>query len=50
MYSEAERAPLLRNYLQRLQRVDDYTESVGSYYSPVDSPESMFFAAVCLLY
>jgi hypothetical protein len=41
-YPESERAPLLRNYLQNLQRIDDCTESNGNYYSPVDSPESMF--------
>lgn len=39
-YPEAERAPLLRNYLQSLQRIDDYTESTGNFYSPVDSPQS----------
>jgi hypothetical protein len=47
--SEAERAPLLRKYLQGLQRIDDYTESAGSYYSPVDSPQSMFVAVTCIL-
>jgi hypothetical protein len=49
LYSEAERAPLLRKYLQGLQQIDDYTESVGSYYSPVDSPQSMFVAVTCML-
>ncbi|XP_069684917.1 steroidogenic acute regulatory protein-like isoform X2 [Periplaneta americana] len=39
-YPESERAPLLRNYLQGLQRVDDYTESIGNFYSPMDSPQS----------
>jgi hypothetical protein len=38
--TDVERAPLLRKYLQGLQRIDDYTESAGSYYSPVDSPQS----------
>ena len=47
--SDAERAPLLRKYLQGLQRIDDYTESAGSYYSPVDSPQSMFVAVTCIL-
>ena len=47
--SEAERAPLLRHYLQGLQRIDNYTESAGSYYSPVDSPQSMFVAVTCSL-
>jgi len=47
--SESERAPLLRKYLQGLQRIDNYTESAGSYYSPVDSPQSMFVAVTCIL-
>ncbi|PNF43451.1 hypothetical protein B7P43_G11487, partial [Cryptotermes secundus] len=38
---ESERAPLLRNYLQNLHRIDDYTESIGNFYSPVDSPQRM---------
>jgi hypothetical protein len=46
---ETERTPLLRKYLQGLQRIDDYTESAGSYYSPVDSPQSMFVAVTCIL-
>ncbi|PNF43454.1 hypothetical protein B7P43_G11487 [Cryptotermes secundus] len=37
---ESERAPLLRNYLQNLHRIDDYTESIGNFYSPVDSPQN----------
>jgi len=47
--NETERTPLLRKYLQGLQRIDDYTESAGSYYSPVDSPQSMFVAVICIL-
>jgi hypothetical protein len=42
MFAESERAPLLRSYLQTLQRMDDYTESTGNFYSPKDSPQSMF--------
>lgn len=38
---QSERAPLLGNYLQGLQRIDDYTESIGNFYSPMDSPQSM---------
>jgi len=41
-YPESERAPLLRNYLQSTQRIDDYTESIGNFYSPMDSPQSMY--------
>ncbi|KDR22110.1 steroidogenic acute regulatory protein-like isoform X2 [Zootermopsis nevadensis] len=37
---QSERAPLLGNYLQGLQRIDDYTESIGNFYSPMDSPQS----------
>jgi hypothetical protein len=47
--SDVERTPLLRNYLRGLQRIDDYTESAGSYYSPLDSPQSMFVAVTCIL-
>nr|CAD7588678.1 unnamed protein product [Timema genevievae] len=39
LYAESERAPLLRNYLQGLTRHEDYNESVGNFYSPMDSPE-----------
>jgi hypothetical protein len=49
LYSETERTPLLRKYLQGLQRIDDYTESAGSYYSPMDSPQSMFIGVTCIL-
>ncbi|GFG33052.1 hypothetical protein Cfor_00058 [Coptotermes formosanus] len=49
LYAEGERAPLLRNYLQGLQRMDNYTESVGSYYSPVDSPQSMFITEIIMV-
>jgi hypothetical protein len=48
-YPESERAPLLRNYLQSLQRLDDYTESTGNFYSPVDSPQSMFMTELYVL-
>ncbi|XP_049782967.1 steroidogenic acute regulatory protein-like [Schistocerca cancellata] len=34
-----ERTPLLRNFLQGLQQPDECTESVGNFYSPLDSPE-----------
>lgn len=33
------RNPLLRNFLQRLPRMEDSTESVGSYYSPLESAD-----------
>nr|CAD7265058.1 unnamed protein product [Timema shepardi] len=39
LYAESERAPLLGNYLQGLTRHEDYNESVGNFYSPMDSPE-----------
>ncbi|KAJ9595086.1 hypothetical protein L9F63_013612, partial [Diploptera punctata] len=39
-YPESERTPLLRSYLQGLPQPDDYTESIGNFYSPMDSPQS----------
>ncbi|PSN36624.1 hypothetical protein C0J52_10451 [Blattella germanica] len=39
-YPESERTPLLRNYLQSLTQADNYTESIGNFYSPMDSPQS----------
>lgn len=35
-----ERAPLLQNYIQSLPSV--YTESVGNFYSPMDSPAGSY--------
>lgn len=31
--------PILRNFLQRSQRMEDSTESVGNFYSPLESPD-----------
>ncbi|XP_059483042.1 steroidogenic acute regulatory protein-like [Neocloeon triangulifer] len=33
-----ERTPLLRNFLSSVGRPDNYTESIGNFYSPLDSP------------